>query len=663
MKLLLTAFLSLLFCIFAAGPLAGWNENYAALQSHFERVTKERFNALFDGIKTVKDWESERSAVRAKLLQMLGHGRDWPREPPACRITHRVERRDYVLECLVLQTDPGVYVTANFYIPRDGRAPYPLIIYQSGHSGRGLYGNKTAFKHHGAWLAAHGISVLIMDTIELGELQVTHHGVYWNKRYDLYSRGYSPLGVEVYNARRVIDYLVTRPEVDTEKIGATGISGGGVCTFFLTLTDNRIKAAAPVSGECSSVGQIEGRLAVEHCDCMYPVNSFGLLFSEMGALAAPRPFLPCNAESDPLYPLPYFEQMVEKIREVYNLYGKGQNLNTAVVPGGHADSEIIRLPVYAFFLKEFLGLDTTLTEHGPVDTLAAEELLCIRDGYPLDERLTRIQEEFMPRAQFVPQPVGSASAAGRLHELTETLRSEVFTFFPKKDSPFEPRWEESRRIMKREHKRVSFNSFPDLRVQGTYSLPEKAMGKGRLPAVLFLEDRTGIEYDWGGGTKPQNYDWGERAVLVAETLDLGARAIDDSLRHQMRREATIIGRSFDGMRVYEILRSLDFLRSLPEVDPQRIAIVGKGPLGVNGLYAALLDGKVKRVVLGSPPASHTQGPYYLGILTHTDIPEVISLIADKVKLYGEVPPEIESALKTAAPENVFKFSNLAECLE
>ncbi|MEA2063278.1 MAG: hypothetical protein U9P14_06250, partial [Gemmatimonadota bacterium] len=591
---------------------------------------------------------------------MLGQDRPWPKEPPACRVARRIQRRDYVVECLVLETGPGIYATANFYIPRSGKGPYPVIIYQSGHSGMGIYGNKTKFKHHGAWFAARGICVLILDTIELGELKVTHHGVYSNQWYDWYSCGYSPLAAEVYNARRVIDYLGTRREVDIEKVGATGISGGGVCTFFLTLLDERVKAAAPVSGVCSSEGQIAGRLAVLHCDCMYPVNSGGLLFAEMGALAAPRPFLLCNADQDPLFPQPYFEQLVGKMGDIYRLYGAESELRTAVVPGGHADSEAIRLPVYAFFFKEFLGIDTVFTEHGAVDTLPNEELVCMRGGFPLDERLTRVHEEFMPRACFI-----QGAAPGRLSELSGILRREVFNFFPETETPFEPQWEDGSPVSGRSIKNVSYNSpFGDLKVKGIYSLPPGSGGREKkLPAVLVLQEPWYQNQWWGGYTRAEGYDWSERAVLVIETLDIGSRAVDDSLRHQMIRQANIAGFSFDGMRVCEILRSLEFLRTLPEVDPEGITVLGAGAMGINGLYAAFLDGRVERVVLREPVGSHLEGPYYLGILTHTDIPEIVSLMAHRVRVLGSAPLEIAEALEEAMQGKAFQFPNIEGCLE
>ena len=71
-------------------------------------------------------------------------------------------------------------------------------------------------------------------------------------------------------------------------------------------------------------------------------------------------------------------------------------MRTAVAPGGHTDTEAIRLPVYSFFLKEFLGTNEAVTTEGPVDEPPPEALICFRDGLPIDERLTRIDEELIP---------------------------------------------------------------------------------------------------------------------------------------------------------------------------------------------------------------------------------------------------------------------------
>lgn len=110
-------------------------------------------------------------------------------------------------------------------------------------------------------------------------------------------------------------------------------------------------------------------------------------------------------------------------------------------------------------------------------------------------------------------------------------------------------------------------------------------------------------------------------------------------------QAMVAGTTLDAMAVYEVLRCLEFLRSREEIDPERITILGKGAVGINGLYAALLDGKVERVVLESPTASHRDAPIYLNVLRYTDIPEVVGLLGEKVRLLGEIPLAVRLAVE------------------
>jgi len=639
------------------GRSAAQNQEFLALQSHFERVTGERSSTVFSGIRSVQQWEQRQQRTRLALTRMLWHDRRWPDSPPPASITGRLERPGYTIENLVLETAPNLYSTASLYLPATGRKPFPVILYQCGHA------NKDRFTRHGAWFAARGIAVMIMDNIEMGEIEFTHHGVYAHAWFHWYSRGFSPLAVELLNARRALDYLCTRDDIDRLRIGATGRSGGGMATFFLAAIDERVKAAAPVSGTLSTAGWIRQRLSSAHCDCQYPVNSYGLLYSEIGALTAPRVQLLCNADADRGFPMDAFDELLGKMREIYRLYNAEDALRAAVTPGGHSDTEAIRLPVYSFFLKELLGIDAPVTAEGPVDEPPAGELVCFRDGYPLDERLSRIDEELIPSHAFSLQPLPAQARQKRIRELTGQLRDQVFRYFPMNQARFDTAWSEPSVLQGRSVRKVSFDSFADLRVRGVYSLPASPAARGRLPAVLVVDHRKGIPV-WGNQQPLERNRWGERAVLVIETIDRGSRALEQNLRsfsdddalHHLRRQAMVAGATLESMQVYEILRSLEFLRSLPEVDPARITITGQGETGVNALYAALLNGKAERVVLASPPGSHRQGPAYLGILRYTDIPEVIALMGPKVRLYGEIPPALRSL------DRALVRTSLADCL-
>ena len=172
-------------------------------------------------------------------------------------------RGDVLIDKLHYQSKPGLYVTANLYRPtnreRKRAEKLPGVLYVCGHSGRGRDGNKSAFQDHGFWFANNGYVRLIVDTLQLGEIPGVHHGTYgrpwghlksWGEtdaekmknhnRFWWHSLGYSPAAVECWNGVRGIDYLLTRPEVDPDRIGVTGISGGGAATFWVACADDRV---------------------------------------------------------------------------------------------------------------------------------------------------------------------------------------------------------------------------------------------------------------------------------------------------------------------------------------------------------------------------------------------------------------------------------------
>jgi cephalosporin-C deacetylase-like acetyl esterase len=518
------------------------NAEFRALQAHFERKIASKHALLFTEIASVAQWEERKRTLKQQLERMLWHDYKWPSTPPAVRITSRKEYPAYILENIVLETAPRIYATANLYLPRNAPDPHPVVLYQCGHA------NKSYYKRHGAWFASNGVATMVLDNIEMGELEFTHHGVYAGAWFHWYSRGFSPLAVELLNAKRAVDYLASRADLDRTRIGATGRSGGGMTTFFLAALDERIKASAPVSGTLSTNGWVRKRLTSAHCDCQYPVNSYGLLYSEIGAMIAPRAQLLVNADADRGFPMDAFTEMATKIAEIYRLYKAENALGSAVTAGGHQDTEAIRLPVYSFLLKELTGRTSSIVSEGPVEEPGNEALVCHRDGLPLDERLTRIDESLLPQRRLSQS------------ELAGILRDEVFRYFPADRAPLNPTWSEATTAQGRTARAVTFRSFEGLRVRAIFSLPEKS-GK-TLPGLIVVDDRKGIRV-WGNEQPLERNQWGDRAVLIVETLDRGTRALENNLRsfadddalHHMKRQAMVAGTTLESMQVFEILGS------------------------------------------------------------------------------------------------------------
>src|SRR5262249_26969018 len=194
------------------------------------------------------------------------------RTPLKVQITGTLDRPRYRIENVAFQSMPGLYVTGNFYIPKDTAHPLPTILYLCGHMPHPL-GAKFHYQDRPSWFASHGYACMALDTLEFGEVAGIHHGTHSLGMWNWFSLGYTPAGVEVWNSIRALDYLQTRKEVDAKRIGMTGISGGGAMTWYAAAVDERIAAAVPVCSTFTFGSQLKNWVAKGQCDCIYYNNT------------------------------------------------------------------------------------------------------------------------------------------------------------------------------------------------------------------------------------------------------------------------------------------------------------------------------------------------------------------------------------------------------
>jgi hypothetical protein len=223
--------------------------------NQLKQLAAEMTGRCLNDVRSLEDWKKQRPELRRQLLDMLGLDPIPKRTPLKAQITGRLEGDSYHIEKLVYQSLPGLYVTGNFYVPKSAATPLPTILYLCGHSPHPL-GAKFQYQDRAIWFVSHGYACLVLDTHEFGELAGIHHGTHDLNMWHWLSLGYTPAGVEVWNAIRALDYLETRPEVDAKRIGLTGISGGGAMTWYTAAVDDRIAAAAPV---CSTFTWVASR--------------------------------------------------------------------------------------------------------------------------------------------------------------------------------------------------------------------------------------------------------------------------------------------------------------------------------------------------------------------------------------------------------------------
>ena len=330
------------------------------IAEYFALQTQQLTDGCLAEIKTAEDWQDARGKYREQLFEMLGIPSRRQRTGLEARVTGSQDHDGVVVENVVFQSLPGLYVTANFYRPADDpEKPLPAILYVCGHSrqkaGGISFGNKTAYHHHGMWFAKHGYVCLTIDTIQLGEIEGLHHGTYREGRWWWNARGYSPAGVEAWNGIRALDYLQSRAEADGERIGMTGRSGGGAYTWWVSALDERVKVAVPVAGIASLKNHVVDGTVEGHCDCMFHVNTYRWDFPAIAALVAPRPLLIANTDKDRIFPLDGVVDVYNKTRRIYRLLGAENHIGLAIAEGPHKDTQPLRTEAFHWFERHLKG--------------------------------------------------------------------------------------------------------------------------------------------------------------------------------------------------------------------------------------------------------------------------------------------------------------------
>jgi dienelactone hydrolase len=569
-------------------------------------------------------------------------------------IAGELEQSEFRVEKLHFQSLPGLYVTANLYLPRELKERAPAILYVCGHAQvktNGVScGNKTAYQHHGIWFARHGYICLVLDTLQLGEIEGLHHGTYREGRWWWNARGYTPAGVEAWNGIRALDYLESRPEVDASRLGMTGRSGGGSYTWTTAALDDRVRVAAPVAGITDLRNQIVDGCVEGHCDCMFFLNTYRWDFPLNVALVAPRPLLIVNTDADDIFPLDGVIRTHAKVRRLYELYGQSTNLGLVIGPGGHKDTQDLQVPVFRWFNRHLKGEDPPIEV--ATTRLFDPRSLRVFSTLPVDQINTRIDESFVPRATNALTPAVLAK-----------LRRQGFGGWPAEGSPLRlrERFDVTRHGLRL--RGYEFESQPEVRLRLFIA---EAAGS-RRPQETRLEVQGADEgSDWlqlmahglagelidvvaSGSSLVSLAKAGERSDPLTARLRstrtrlawLAPRGIgptawkaDAKREIQIRRRFMLVGQTLDGMRVWDIRRAVQALR---EIEGRRLGplrLVGHGEMGVNALYAGLYEPDVAGLELSKLPVSHQEGPDYLNVLQHLDIPEALALARGRMTSAG-----------------------------
>lgn len=287
---------------------------------------------------TAEEWQARAANIRRGMLK----GMKLERLPAACDlkpIRHSKREHDgYTVENVAFESLPGFWVTGNLYLPTDAKGPLAGVLCPHGHMADNRMIEQT--QKRCAALARMGAAVFAYDMVGYGESTPVdhHHG--------------ETLRLQTYNSMRAIDYLLSLGNVDPNRIGVTGESGGGTQTFVLAAVDPRVAVSVPVVmvsahfyGGCSCESGLPIHKSADH-----ETNNV-----EIAASIAPKPLLLISDGEDWTGQNPTAE--FPHAQRIYQLVGAPDHVENAHFPTeGHDYGPSKRAAMYPFMAKH-LGLD------------------------------------------------------------------------------------------------------------------------------------------------------------------------------------------------------------------------------------------------------------------------------------------------------------------
>ena len=295
--------------------------------------------------KTLAEWEARKAHLRRQILSAAGLQPMPEKTPLNPRILGRLEREGYSIEKVLLETMPGYYLGGNLYRPLGRTGKFPGVATPHGHWNYGRLEHQPlgSIPARCINLARQGYVVFAYDMVGYNDTIQTPHA-FGGPAEQLWSFG--PLGLQLWNSTRVVDFLQSLPEVDPERIAATGASGGGTQTFLLAAVDDRVRWAAPVN---MISGIMQGGSPCENA----PNLRVGAFNVEFGAMMAPRPLLMVSATGDWTKNTP--QEEFPAIRRIFEFYGKPENVANVHIDAPHNYNQASREAVYRFFARHILG--------------------------------------------------------------------------------------------------------------------------------------------------------------------------------------------------------------------------------------------------------------------------------------------------------------------
>jgi len=647
----------------------------------------EERKAVIDKLQSKEDWISRQEDVREKLLKIIGPFPE--RSPLNINVSGTINREGYRVEKLIYESMPGYYVTAALFIPDALKGRAPAILNPIGHSTMSF--RRDIYQHTIINLVKKGFIVLSYDQVGQGERLQYYEETAGKSRFgstqehsypgaQCFISGYSPAKYFIWDGIRGIDVLLSRDEVDPDRIGLTGLSGGGTSTAFIGAIDDRILAAAPECFITSFNYLLKSRGPQDAEQNLYQFLYQGLDHADLIEVRAPKPTLISSTTRD-FFSIQGARETFHEAGKAYAAMGKEDNLQMTEEDYVHGFTRKNREAIYAFF-QTYLD-NPGETGDQDVEPIPLEELWVTETG----QLATSLGGEtlFSLNKKIVEKQVRALeSRRSDIHEHLSGI-PQLAAGITGYESPMDFGREIFSGRYVSSHYRLEKYLIPG---SGDYMIPMALFipsENNRNEAILLLHEKGKNHAANEDGLAKQLVASGYTVILgdLPGMGELGpgylkGDAYIENISYNQWFAGILTGKSIVGLRAEDISRMAHFISgNLP--DYYSISAISVGVIGSELLHAAVFDGSIENICLIKPflgfaeiALSHEYLPAYIpstvaGALNHYDLADLMAslyprdlLILNPLSGNGTMVKRQRAGEGLAFPKNVYAQQGRSE---
>lgn len=565
------------------------HEQYANREISFSEALKTKKDILKYRDNSIKNYKSiigdfpEKSKLNAQILGVS-------------------QFEGFRIEKVIFESIPKRYVTANLYIP-DGDGPFPVTLELCGH---GL-GGKIPSSNAAKLLALNKIAVLVVDPIGQGErIQFVDSESKSQTRgatteHTLLNMGANLIGTslaayEYWDNHRAIDYLETRADIDKNRIGVYGSSGGGTQATYMLGLDQRIKVATICSYFTQREKVLEIYGASDGCQHIPYEGREQLEIADFALMMAPKPLLIMSGKYDFV---DYWgaTQAFKDLKNAYNTLESPEKISMFSAESGHGMPKPKREAMVTWFKKWFYNDDTHVTESEHIQ-IPFDALQCTSTG----QVITAISDN-ISIPEYHKQLFNNYSNERNLFLKNEEtiIKSKVLELLgieiPKGDIDIQQTGSSS--LRKFDLHKYQINRRGQMPLPCLVLMPENVSAKSNI--VLYLNE-SGKDDVFSNESLIDDYINQGTILILVDLRGFGETADPSNLNdskywnweYRNAMASMHIGKPIMGQRVIDIITILDFINKIPILNGKEIKLIANGLYGPATIHAAYLDNRINQ---------------------------------------------------------------------